>query len=222
MFPELSDFQHRANMYGEKDWIVITTEDVDAAADFAAAYVDRNSGRVFYMAHMYVFESVLRFLCNYDETGYGNKPADMNRFAYWCAHISDDRLAEAMERCNDRPHDECVLGSTKPPSSAPKCQVCKAKIPRGELVVESRSIIGLAALLAYDRSQLPRWKTRVDTRRCTAPACLEGLVLRGPVALVDVPEGKRNQATTLAAALVKSPDADPPAKRLKTEDAPEA
>ena len=174
---------------------------------------------------------------SYDDSGYGDKPADMNRVAYWSAHLSDKRLAEAMKCCNECPPEACVFASVKPPSSAPKCHACKTKIPRGELGVESRSVVPKLMPLAWDKSAMPFWKTQVLIRRCTAPACLEGLRLAGPIALVDLPEGKRVQGAALASALAMplpttaevEPEAEaeadtdtdgtgPPAKRPKTDD----
>ena len=86
-------------------------------------------------------------------------------------------------------------------------------------------------------SEMPFWKTQVRIRRCTAPVCLEGLRLAGPIALVDLPEGKRVQGAALASALAMpspttaevEPEAEaeadtdtdgagPPAKRPKTDD----
>jgi hypothetical protein len=221
MYTDLAGWQSRADSHDEKGWIDITAQDVDAAADFAAAFVDRDAGKAFDLAHLYAFDSALVLLGRYGETGYGDKPTDMNRVAYWCAHVADERLAEAVERIKACPPEACVFAGVKPPSSAPKCHVCQAKIPRGELGIESRSVRGILTPLSWNASQMPVWKTQVRTRRCTAPACLEGLRLAGPIALVDVPDGKRAQAAALAEAVAKPApeaaenEAGPAAKRAR-------
>ena len=210
MYTDLAGWQSRADTHDEQGWIEITAKDVDAAADFAAAFVDRNAGKAFDLAQLYVFDSALVLIGRYGETGYGDKPGDMNRIAYWCAHLKDERIAEAVERIKACPPAECVFAGVKPPSSAPKCHVCKVKIERGELGIESRSVRGILPPLAWSSYGMPIWKTQVLTRRCTAPGCLAGLRLAGPVVLVDVPNGKREEAAALAKTVTKSASEMPP------------
>ena len=39
---------------------------------------------------------------NYDETGYGDKPENLNRFLYWASHVSNNVLDRTVATIRDR------------------------------------------------------------------------------------------------------------------------
>lgn len=114
-------------------------EDAAAAIAFAEAFIgghaDDHDGalKTVWFAQWTIFQ-VDKFLHNYGDTGFGDKPPTLNRVTYWAQHIGTNQLEATARMINDALIDRVVVfQSSKPPSSAPKCKVCKTKLQRGDL-----------------------------------------------------------------------------------------
>ena len=119
--------------------LACTPEDAAAAIAFAEAFIgghdDDHDGplKTAWFAQWTIFR-VAELVHNYGDTGFGDKPPTLNRVTYWAQHIGTDQLETTARVINDARIDRVVVfQSSKPPSSAPKCKVCKAKLQRGDL-----------------------------------------------------------------------------------------
>ena len=132
----LRDEVHPNNcLYKQVSLLECTAEDAKAAITFAEAFVNDDARRTFWMAQVVLCHVALS-MQKYGDTGFGDKPPELNRVTYWAQHICTTTLEEAVVEVHHLPIDELVVfESTKPPSSAPKCKFCKAKIGRGTLAL---------------------------------------------------------------------------------------
>ena len=124
----------------------VTPEDATAALAFAEAWSgdlgDNSAQKTAWMA-MAVLIHVAKFVTTevrddwtlgYGDTGFGAKPATLNRVSYWAQHISSSVLDAVVLEINRVPIDKMIIfENDKPVSSAPKCKYCKEKIGRGDL-----------------------------------------------------------------------------------------
>lgn len=117
----------------------VTPEDTTAALAFAEAWSgdlgDNSAQKTAWLA-MAVLTHVAKFVTTlgYGDTGFGAKPATLNRVSYWAQHISSSVLKAVVLEINRVPIDKMVIfENDKPVSSAPKCKYCKEKIGRGDL-----------------------------------------------------------------------------------------
>jgi hypothetical protein len=117
----------------------VTPEDATAALAFAEAWSgdlgDNSAQKTAWLA-MAVLTHVAKFVTTlgYGDTGFGAKPATLNRVSYWAQHISRSVLDAVVLEINRVPIDKMVIfENDKPVSSAPKCKYCKEKIGRGDL-----------------------------------------------------------------------------------------
>ena len=170
-------------VYGNVASLQCTREDAAAALAFAEPFVGGEEAggtnvddafRVFWFAQT-ILCHVANFVDNYGDTGFGDKPPELNRVTYWAQHLPTKALEEATSAIKDVPVDRvAVVESAKPPSAAPKCKLCKAKIGRGDLCLritrvefDCFSAVGV----------MPR--VRRTPRAVVCPECVEASGTRG-------------------------------------------
>ena len=164
-------------VYGNVATLGCTDEDIAAALSFAEAFVGgKEAGgtnvddafRVYWFAQA-ILCHVANYVDNYGDTGFGDKPPELNRVTYWAQHLPTKALEEATSAIKDVPIDRvAVVESVKPPSSAPKCKICKTKIARGDLCLR---ITGVEFHCISARGVMPR--VQRTPRAVVCPECVE-------------------------------------------------
>lgn len=152
-----------------------TQEDAAAAIAFAEAYVDGEGDdgafKVFWMTKV-VLCRVAKFMRNYGETGFGDKPPALNRVTYWAQHIDATVLDAAVQEINRVPIEKiAVFENDKSPSASPKCKLCKTKIGRGELALRLTNVEFCCNTLHTLIELKPTLKC--NTRAILCPCCVD-------------------------------------------------
>ena len=141
----------------------ITDEDIHAITNVVELY--------FPAAHTFPFFGMVSWLAGmaavnikaYGDTGFGDKPSDMNRFTYWIQHIDVDTIEAQVKRVRSMP----LVEVTKV-EKASKCSVCKSKIKPGQAKVYVCNREALAR--KDDISGNPSGNAR---NYCSNPECLQ-------------------------------------------------
>ena len=191
----------------------IGTDDVEIAHAIEATSTlvpaeDFRFENVLFRVASLVFEMMAR----YGDTGFGDKPPEFHRFPYWFQHLDMDMMSEFVESIEHKlePPPATVLAyANKPPSSQPKCTECKTKIPRGDVMLETRWVSRVLNI----RDKEIKWELKIRTRLCaTCIGCSDGEELRRaaprpPLTTSDL-EKIRNGGTI--------PSLEPPTKKRRT------
>ena len=188
-------FQNRAKWHGLTDSFEITTEDTDSLLAFADVYFPRTDWHAFEQFFLCLASNVLKNIASYGNDGNGNKPVGMNRVEYWCAHIDSELIEQATTTLAARPAEDIVFEADKPPSSAPKCKVCKGKFAKGSLGIKKR-IVRPVMNPVHDKT--PMWNILTNMIVCNHPKCRARLSLKGKPVLEGVSEAHRVDAEALA------------------------
>ena len=184
------------------DELEMNDEDVEAVVGFANAFdVSQNPFKVFCLSLAMVAHAA-HLAGRYGETGFGNKPPEMNRFAYWAAHVPSAVFDRTNEVISKYTAEATVYENTKSPSASPKCSFCKEKIAKGSLAFRRANV---EFLINHHVDFEPRLKqiTRVIAcSQCVRGGANLGLANRkfetSPPLIVDVQDAKFEMALQLA------------------------
>lgn len=191
------DFNHL--LQGRTHWhasgTVIKPEDTEALLAFCDVYFPRTDWDAYESFFLSMADKVLQNIEHYGDDGFGNKDPAMNRVQYWAAHIDSKLIAEAVATLSVRPVEDVVFEADKPPSSAPKCKVCKGKIAKGSLGIKKRTVRSDVNPV-HDKT--PKWKVLTKTIVCGNAACRAALSFAATPLLDGVSEARRVEAEALA------------------------
>ena len=67
-----------------------------------------------------LFQEAMRNIDMYDDTGFGDKPPDMNRFTYWIQHIDFETIQKQADRIASMPLIEVLKAEKKSKSAEVK------------------------------------------------------------------------------------------------------
>ena len=195
-FPAL--LQGRVRFHGVQTQI--EPKDTEALLAFCDVYMPRTDDwHAFESFFLCMADKVIKNIAAYGDDGNGNKESGMNRFQYWCAHIDPELIEEAVATLSKRPVEFVVFESDKPPSSAPKCSVCKGKIARGSLGIKKR-IVKPSINPVHDK--IPRWSIMTKTIVCSNPKCRSTLSIASKPTLDGISKSRRVEAEAMAEAAV--------------------
>ena len=113
--------------------VEFTEEEMALLAAHTEVYALRESP-TFHAACGLVANRVANLIDRYGDTGYGDKPPDLDRATYWFQHLPD-KIAAEIAALQTPPSPLSVEVATRPPSTAKKCHGCKRKFERGRLHV---------------------------------------------------------------------------------------
>ena len=147
--------------------IAITNEDTKYVIDFANVYLPKDDWYAFDTFVEFLLLHALSSLSAYGDDGNGDKDPDVNRMEYWLSHIGDGLIEQARGVMIKRPSDFVVFQSDKPPSSAPKCTICKTKMSKKSLGIKKRRV----RPLMHPFATLPEWKVATEIVVCSSPSC---------------------------------------------------
>lgn len=167
-----------SGIYANVTTLGYTPEDIAAAIAFSEAFSgavsddgrdgDNGAFKVFWLAQATLCH-VAKFVKNYGDTGFGDKPPALNRVSYWAQHLGTAVLDAVVCEINSAPIDRMVVfESDKSLSASPKCKFCKTKIGRGSVALRLASVKFLCNPLIDLK---PRLKCTTHTIAC--PDCVD-------------------------------------------------
>jgi len=154
--------------------ILITDEDTEHVVNIANVYLSKDDDWFAFDTFVdFLLHHALPNLSAYGDDGNGDKKPDMNRMEYWLSHIEDDLIEQARSVMAKRPPAFVVFQSDKPPSSAPKCTMCKTKMSKKSLGIKKRRV----SPSMYPFASLPEWNVTTQSVVCSSPSCRRKLAI---------------------------------------------
>ena len=165
-------------VYGNVASLQCTREDAAAALAFAEPFVGGEEAggtnvddafRVFWFAQT-ILCHVANFVDNYGDTGFGDKPPELNRVTYWAQHLPTKALEEATSAIKDVPVDDvAVVESAKPPSEITVPRMSMNVISVWNMMIEP-TIVDICTITLADASEIgSEWRSTCVVAKARRP-----------------------------------------------------
>jgi hypothetical protein len=130
-----AQFVSRVHFNGNSS--VFEDTEVVEARDTVAVFLPESDSR-FPVVFTHVVSRVAQMTGSHGDDGHGDKPKEMPRFTYWFQHQDTAEISAIVEHLQERPAKLSIVCIDKPASSAPKGNICKEKLVRGDFALQER------------------------------------------------------------------------------------